>query len=740
MKKLSAIFLAAIMLFSTTIHSFAEVNKEIYLTKRSQVSNDSAAIADRILGGELYVSPTYSFYKTTKKITWKEDPFHSTTWRLYYQSLDTLSFLTNAYEKTNDTKYLLYGLNLIKSFWSVNSNPAKPSDYYTYNAHTIANRTNNLMYFYHYYANSSVATQTNEDYIKNILRLHGSLLNSSKYYDTKTNYGYFQDRALIQFAAYFPEEATSSTWRVNALNRTKAHIKKDFTVDGLHKEHSPQYFDVVMTLIGDINKIANDRDLTNLLLKAQNAFAKLVLSDFSVPRLGDTDFRYLPKPSQYSVLDPEFEYVITKGKSGVQPPLVSNISNAVAVVRDGWGVNTSSLLFTASNFSTSHKHADDLSFIYSQNGKEIFTDGGKYNYNTSDPYQKYLRTTFAHNVVTIDGKSYPISVSNVGKSKMTNFIDSPESVIITGEHTIYSGVRVYRTMVYLKENKVTLIQDEILSNTSHKTEQIFNIGQGIENSKIDPSSFLLNQSIMFKQHTPSSVKEYFGQKTPIRGFASTVFNSIYPIKQLDFQSSGKNVQYFTSISNNANSVMNFSLNEDTYKIDMSDGTSFNVIKPLGTPYVYNVSDQDKVLKGFTQGGALISVMDGTKQIASGQADLTGNFTISLPLQKAGKKLNIVVTSKNKQYKNSAVTVVLDKTPPNTPTVKTASSKTKIISGTTEKSISILAKNGSTTYTTTSDKYGNYQLKILALKKGITISVSAKDNAGNISKAKLVKVS
>jgi len=739
MKKVYLTFLVLTIFISTSIHSYAAVNKEIYLTKRSGITKDTVLNADRIIKGELFVSPKYPFYKLKKSITWKEDPYRNTTWRLYYQSLDTLSYLTNAYEATKDTKYLSYGLSLIQSFWKANGNPARPTDSYTYNAHALANRTSNLLYFYHYYASSPIVTYKNKQYLKTVLRKHGTFLNSSKYYNTRTNYGYFQDRSLFELASYFPEEPTSAQWKKNAVYRTKLHIKRDFTPEGLHKEHSPQYFLVVLNLVQDMNSIAQDQELTQFLLKEQNAFSKLVLSDFTIPRLGDSDYTKLPKTTSYSVLDPEFEYVLTKGKSGKQPSLVSNVSNSVVVIRDAWGSKSSSLLFNASNFSTTHKHADDLSFILSQSGKEIFIDSGKYNYDTKDSYQKYLRTTFAHNVVTVDGKSYPISSSNIGKSKMTNFIENPESVILTGEHTLYNGVRVYRTMVYLKASKATLIQDEILSEKLHRTDQVFNIGQNIPTQTVDQSTIQLNNSITLKQHNPSSLIEYFGQKAPIRGYASTLFNSIYPIKQLDFQSSGKNIQYFTSISTTPITVSQFSLNEDQYSISMSDGATYTVTKPLTTPFVNTVTDLDIKLNGFTQGGAQINVFSGATMVASGVASESGDFSIDLPLQLAGTNLTVVATSKNGQYKASTTVTVKDETAPVIPSIDKVTQKTTIISGKTEKNVIVTIKIGSRTYTTTSDKYGKYKIKIATPKKGLTVFVFAKDKSGNMSKFNSVKV-
>jgi hypothetical protein len=172
---------------------------------------------------------------------------------------------------------------------------------------------------------------------------------------------------------------------------------------------------------------------------------------------------------------------------------------------------------------------------------------------------------------------------------------------------------------------------------------------------------LLNNSITLKQHKQASLKEYFGQKSPIRGFASTNFNSIYPIKQLDFSSTGNNIQYFTSISTTPITVKDFSLIEDQYKIIMSDGTTYNLNKPMTTPFVNEITNLTFNVEGFTQGSATIKIMSGSNVIGSGQADKDGKFSIFMPLQDAGTKLIIVSTSKNGQYKASTTMIVKDGT-------------------------------------------------------------------------------
>lgn len=571
MKKFILVLFSTFLVFQSSYQAYAisPTNKNRHISQNA-IERNYVAIAKRILKGEIYVSTYFPFYKPTKPINWKEDPFHNKTWRLFYHSLDELDFLTEAYETTGDKRYLQFGYQVIQSYWEANKDPKKATDYFAWSSHTMANRTNNLVNFYQYY--SKTGTKSERLNLYAIIQKHGEYLNNASYYDQLSNHGIFQDIALYSVAKYFPNMPNTTIWKSNALYRTKMHIKNDFTEDGLHKEHSPNYQLLILSLIERLNKMANDKDLSTILLKAQKAFSYTVESDFSIPRLGDTDTLTMPKTTDYRQLDPNFEYVITKGQRGTQPPLVTNISNAIGMIRSGWGQGTTTAILSANTQGIVHKHADDLSFLLTVNGKDIFTDSGKYNYNTYDPYQIYLRTTFAHNMITVDDKSYPLVNENIGKSKLTKVIETDESVLMEGEHTLYSDVTVKRTVIYLKRKNIFLIHDQIISDAVHKTNQIFNLGRDVVSQKIDNDTYLLDNLITLKQHKPSISTEYFGQKFPLRGWGSSDFNVLYPIKQLDFAMFGTYIEYFTSISMSSLVVTNFDFENGYYSITLSDGS------------------------------------------------------------------------------------------------------------------------------------------------------------------------
>jgi hypothetical protein len=177
-----------------------------------------------------------------------------------------------------------------------------------------------------------------------------------------------------------------------------------------------------------------------------------------------------------------------------------------------------------------------------------------------------------------------------------------------------------------------------------------------------------------------------------------------------------------------------------------NGSSARVVTVLdktapSLPTVNAVSDKTKEVSGKTEAGATATVAIGTKKYTSKPADAKGYYKVTIPVQKAGTKVYVTVKDKAGNVSASKYTVVLDKTAPGAPTVKTkVKSTTKEVTGTAEAYAAITIKVGKTVIGSgTADKKGSYKVKIKAQKKKIVLSVTATDKAKNISSSTTVKV-
>ncbi|MBV7507557.1 hypothetical protein KW850_20210 [Bacillus sp. sid0103] len=111
----------------------------------------------------------------------------------------------------------------------------------------------------------------------------------------------------------------------------------------------------------------------------------------------------------------------------------------------------------------------------------------------------------------------------------------------------------------------------------------------------------------------------------------------------------------------------------------------------------------------------------------------------MPVQKAGTKVIVTVKDAAGNVSVAKSVIVIDKTAPLAPKIKTTvKSTTKEVTGTAEAYSTITIKVGSKVIgTAEADSKGNFKVKIKAQKKKTVLSVTATDKAKNVSKAAIV---
>ncbi|MET3685236.1 SpoIID/LytB domain protein [Priestia megaterium] len=175
----------------------------------------------------------------------------------------------------------------------------------------------------------------------------------------------------------------------------------------------------------------------------------------------------------------------------------------------------------------------------------------------------------------------------------------------------------------------------------------------------------------------------------------------------------------------------------------SQAPSFAVKSTLKAPLapkVNAVSDQDTMLKGTAEANATVIVKNGSLQLAAGNADAKGNYSISIAKQKAGSKLS--VTAGNTAGVSPAVTVtVQDKTAPVTPKVNAVSNQDTVVTGSTEAGAEVHVKIDKKVIGKGNAKSdGTFSITIPKQPASTKLAVIAKDAANNYSSNTFVTVS
>ncbi|MEB2289935.1 alginate lyase family protein [Priestia megaterium] len=569
--------------------------KKISIFKRVNSNSQTVGIADKLMRDELYVNTIWPTYKFNGKLTWKENPYKDDSWSFYFQSLDMVGYLTNAYEQTHSQKYLEKAQWYIESWMNANPSPTKQASRFAWKDHSTANRVVTMIQFWEQYKNSAIYDKDFENKLIEMLEKHGDFLMDDKNYSAGSNHGIFQDRSLIELALIFPDMSHSEQWYKKGMGRLITHVEGDVTKSGVHKEHSPSYHLLVLNLFKSINGFikqfnVNEPKLKDGISKMEDYLAFVGNQSGDLPMLGDSQPESLYSLNPKSITSQKLLYVVTKGKQGKKPgqEMVYADGGTAVFKNDLNNERPLYLLFTSAFHSTTHKHADDLSFILNYGKTDFFVDSGKYNYSYTDPYREYFKGTLAHNTVTVDKKSFPVTKDQVNKSKISSSEINKTYSYVTGSHELYKGVKVSRTLVYLKNTNSILVRDVMESNKNHTYTDIFNIGKDVDVKKSASRVFTLTskldqQQIELIQLTKmSTIKNYKGSASPIAGWQSLEFNKKLPITQLQFTNSNqKNAEYKFIINTNTNNgVQNYTVKStpsaDIYTIVLKNGKRTNV--------------------------------------------------------------------------------------------------------------------------------------------------------------------
>lgn len=173
---------------------------------------------------------------------------------------------------------------------------------------------------------------------------------------------------------------------------------------------------------------------------------------------------------------------------------------------------------------------------------------------------------------------------------------------------------------------------------------------------------------------------------------------------------------------------------DTREVTVIDGT------PPNLPVVDEVSDASTKVTGTAEADAIVTIFQGTAEIGKGQADNNGHYSLDIPKQPAGTKLDITATDNSGNTSGKKQVSVIDKTAPSVPIVNEVTDKLITVTGKAEAHSIVTVKKGTAVIgNANATATGDFAISIGKQPAGVTLSVVAADAAGNVSKAKEVIV-
>ena len=531
--------------------------------------------ADLILKDSIVVLHSFKpQYIPIEKITWFEDPLNNATWQAYYENLFFVSILNHTYHSYGDKQYHQRAKAYVSSYVKAHKSLDEKTSDQTWEMGAVGLRTGHLLQtLYNELQQEDPDTKFIQE-VFNLLSLSATYMLDSKHY-TPTNHSLIMDRSLLALA-----KITKSNPSLHAAiyeptaTRTLANIDQIIDDSGLAKEHSTTYHlynhnldKKIMDLLekGDINPA-----LQLKLLKKNDVLLQLVKPDLTLPIWGDSGIEYLN-----AHLAERFgnDQRILDVMSGKRLPSIVNFENNIATLRTQ-ADDSSYVAIFASYYSRTHKHNDDLQFIFQTLGIDILTDQGYYGYEKE--HRPFLSSVFAHNSIAINNRDYVLGKEGQ-YSKLTGYTKNNWVEFVSGEHTMYDSITVKRKLYFIEPN-VIVLQDWAESDHPGLVKNIsqqFNFGEKATDAKVSENSAI----VTFPKNITATLRSFTDNDTITleESYRSRIQYSKVPIYQIKVQKESNKLTTVIEVQSPAykNPVSNISIQEGEVKYS-KDGKNHNL--------------------------------------------------------------------------------------------------------------------------------------------------------------------
>ena len=418
--------------------------------------------------------------------------------------------------------------------------------------------------------------------IKHTLAHHGYwLMRYPSEYSSANNHLIAEAAALYILGTLAPSLPNAIKWKKYGKKTLTKEVLKQIYADGVGAEQSPSYMALTLEwllLCGTIGKFHNDEFPDQYWVRIEKAAEFLrCLTDKNgnQPHIGDNDeSQVIYSKMYYSSYTTSILTCITNLKN--QPDLntyknidhlrylifgkpISNYQTPNGVSCFKYGGYTISrnniknkeylLIFDHGPLGylsiAAHGHADALSIWLHIDGLPVIVDAGTYLYHSGGKWRNHMRSTSAHNTLSINGtNSSLISGSFNWRTKANSILvncDNEKKLVICAENDGYQkryGVK-HRRQIDLNDNGF-IVTDSLHGNSTELPVEIgFIFHPELSINKIDnlwkisrnknPILVIENDNCLLE----GSVK--LGQKNPMRGWYSNRFGNVTPAPRLQFE-------------------------------------------------------------------------------------------------------------------------------------------------------------------------------------------------------------
>ncbi len=508
------------------------------------------------------------------EIPWALSSQEERSWNFHVHCWDMLDSLLKAHAETGDERFLVPSVRLALD-WAEKHERSNPdvSPFAWYDM-AVGLRAYRLAYILESAAHAGLLDTADELRLWQCLLQHQDYLADDGNIVFHNNHGYYQVAGQLAMGRRFAHKSELMTQAfAQAQSRLMVMLEQQFASDGVHREHSPDYhrmvYDTLRAMIAA--GLVEDKQTIAFAERIEKALSWFVLPNQHIANFGDSDFRLLrrkPAEAERKWQTPEMQYMVTGGKIGQWPAerFAAFREGGYFVVRQaaqdapGTFAKSSYLAQTAAFHSRTHKHADDLSFIWSDRGHDLLVDAGRYGYIGkaeqgsplwldghwySDPNRVYCESTRAHNTLEFDGLNYPRKGAKPYGSALKRWAEADSGIIaVETECNHFKSIRRSRLLVF-KPAQWLLVFDWFHDNLGgeHDVRQWFHMAPHLQvNTQGDayvvsvPGS---DQPLRVTSLLPGATASrlHLGEEEPKQGWWSSKERDIVPNYAFCFEQS-----------------------------------------------------------------------------------------------------------------------------------------------------------------------------------------------------------
>lgn len=506
---------------------------------RDECRGASPAVRAEALLANRYIIGRHPAVTLPANPRWNENPLKSQNWEYGYHTLRFVLDLLSAGQRDGGEKYLDRARFLLRD-WIRDNPPAAGRSAFSWDDQATAWRAEVLV--------CAAEALPNEAWLDAALAVHATKLATPAFYSGEGASALNQNVALLDIGCRLKRSA----WTDLARRRLAALVVDSVDAQGVTNEQavSSEYYnwrnyDLARRRLEDCG-ITPPPELARI-DRMPDFLASATLPNGEYVTLGDTG-----RAAATPIRGTTAEFAATGGRSGTHPANVFARYKAGFIFgRSGWGderpfADESAYSMRFGPGLQWHGHADGGSVTLFALRSRLLEDPGVLS-SSLDPWRRFAVGRSAHNVVTVDGRSFDASRPTTLVRSSTG--PSGDEVVVRSVG--YAGVDATRRIVYSRGLGYLVVEDRLRARSWINTRQLWHLAAEARPSVVGTSvgSKLATPHVRIIQLVATRKPQIvIGRRDPIQGWISYGTDHRTPAPTIEVRSGGTAVRYITLLA------------------------------------------------------------------------------------------------------------------------------------------------------------------------------------------------